>query len=109
MTKLEKSLEALVEESRHKYRAKDVRYESNTRRLHIQTEGGEEKTFDIDLLQGVSGASDEDVGNIEVLGGGTGLHWPSIDASLLVHELCLGIYGTKRWMERLEASATKSV
>ena len=102
MTKLKKSLEEYAEESKSKYRAKAVRYEPTTRTLHVQTERGEEKTFDIDLLQGVSGASDKDAANIEVLGAGTGLHWPNIDASLLVHELCLGIYGTKRWMERLE-------
>ena len=104
MDKLEKSLEAFVKKSSHKYRAKVVRYEPDTRKLHVQTERGEDKTFDLDLLQGVSGASDEDAANIEVLGAGTGLHWPNIDVSLLVHELCLGIYGTKRWMERLEAS-----
>ena len=104
MTKLKKSLEEYAKESKNNYRAKAVRYEPDTRRLHIQTERGEEKTFDIDKLQGVSGASDEDAANIEVLGAGTGLHWPNIDASLLVHELCLEIYGTKRWMERLKAS-----
>ena len=100
MTKLEKRLEAYAAASQGKYRAKAVRYEPATRTLYVQTTC-EEKLFELDLLQGVSGATDEDAANIEILGAGSGLHWPNIDASLLVHELCLGIYGTQRWMETL--------
>lgn len=105
MVKLKQTLEKCLEENKNKYRAKTVRYEAASRKLHVLTECGQEKVFDIDRLQGLRGVSDEDAANIEMLAAGTGLHWPAVDASLLVHELCSGIYGSAQWMSHLSAHA----
>ena len=101
MVKLKKSLDEFAEENKKKYRAKSVRYEPRGRKLYIQTECGEQKAFRIDLLQGLSGASDEAAADIEILAAGSGLHWPSLNASLLVHKLCMGIYGSNKWMKSI--------
>lgn len=87
------------EEKEH--RASAVHYDETQRRLHIETFKGAVFSVDADMLQGVAGASDAQVSNIEILPSGEALHWPDLDASLLVHGICTGVYGSKRWMESL--------
>ncbi|MEO8662307.1 MAG: DUF2442 domain-containing protein [Bryobacteraceae bacterium] len=38
---------------------------------------------------------------VEILGNGTGLHWPELRLDLYVPSLLRNIYGTKRWMAQL--------
>jgi hypothetical protein len=52
-------------------------------------------------LQGLSNASRAELSDIEVLGGGTGLHWPKLDVNHYVLGLLEGIFGTKQWMAQL--------
>jgi len=53
------------------------------------------------LLQGLTEAGSLDLANIELLGRGTGLYWPSLDVAHLAEGLLDGIYGSAKWMERL--------
>lgn len=52
-------------------------------------------------LQGLQSATKEQIANVEIAGGGTGLHWPDLDADLYVPALLRGIYGNKRWMAKI--------
>jgi hypothetical protein len=52
-------------------------------------------------LQGLQGATREQIAKVEILGRGTGLHWPELDADLYVPALLKGIYGTRQWMAEL--------
>ena len=52
-------------------------------------------------LQGLQSATREQIAHIEILGGGTGLHWPDLDADLYVPALLRGIYGNKKWMAEI--------
>lgn len=52
-------------------------------------------------LQGLQSATKDQIANVEVVGGGTGLHWPDLDADLYVPALLRGIYGNKRWMAKI--------
>ncbi|MBE9078279.1 DUF2442 domain-containing protein [Romeria aff. gracilis LEGE 07310] len=65
----------------------------------MTTSSGVQRSFDVDLLQGVAGGSDSAIANVEIIGDGEALHWPELDADLLVHSLMQGIYGTKKWMD----------
>jgi hypothetical protein len=52
-------------------------------------------------LQGLQSATEDQLARVEILGGGTGLHWPDLDADLYVPGLLRGIYGTKKWMAKI--------
>jgi hypothetical protein len=52
-------------------------------------------------LQGLQGATREQISKVEILGRGTGLHWPALDVDLYVPALLKGIYGTRQWMSDL--------
>jgi hypothetical protein len=52
-------------------------------------------------LQGLQKGTPEQLAQIEILGGGTGLHWPALDADLYVPSLLQGIYGNRQWMAEI--------
>ncbi|MBE9075809.1 DUF2442 domain-containing protein [Romeria aff. gracilis LEGE 07310] len=83
------------------HHAQRAYYNRATRRLHIETTAGIQRSFDVNLLQGVAGGSESAIANIEIMGNGMALHWPELDADLLVHSLMQGVYGTEKWMNSL--------
>lgn len=52
-------------------------------------------------LQGLENARPAQLAQIELLGGGTGLHWPRLDVSHYVLGLLNDVFGTKQWMAHL--------
>jgi hypothetical protein len=52
-------------------------------------------------LQGLQSATREQIAQVEIVGQGTGLHWPDLDVDLYVPALLQGIYGTKKWMAEI--------
>ena len=52
-------------------------------------------------LQGLESGTKQQIANVEIVGGGTGLHWPELDADLYVPALLRGVYGTKSWMAKV--------
>lgn len=68
------------------------------RALHVTLSNGVEMSVPVDLLEGLQGASLNDLAEMEMTPLGTGLHWPRLDADILVEGLIHGIYGTKHWM-----------
>jgi hypothetical protein len=54
-----------------------------------------------ELLQGLESGSSKQIANVEIIGRGTGLHWPDLDADLYVPALLRGVYGTRRWMAQI--------
>lgn len=52
-------------------------------------------------LQGLQSATKEQVGRVQILGKGTGLHWPALDVDLYVPSLLRGVYGNKKWMAEI--------
>jgi hypothetical protein len=64
---------------------------SNHRRLVLPVED----------LQGLEHATHEQLENYELLGSGTGISFPALDADFYVPALIEGVYGTRRWMAEL--------
>jgi len=52
-------------------------------------------------LQGLRSGTKEQLSRIEIIGRGTGLHWPDLDVDLHVPSLLRGLYGTRRWMAKI--------
>jgi hypothetical protein len=60
-------------------------------------------------LQGLQNAKPSQLTRIELLGRGTGLHWPDLDVDHYVPGLLNHVFGTARWMSeigRMGGSAT---
>lgn len=55
-------------------------------------------------LQGLQSATKEQIERVEILGSGTGLHWPELDVDFYVPGLLRGVYGTKKWMAAIGRS-----
>ena len=64
---------------------------SNRRRLVLPVED----------LQGLEHATHEQLVNYELIGRGTGISFPALDADFYVPALIEGVYGTRRWMAEL--------
>jgi len=87
--------------------ARSVRYDPQRRLLQVELRNGASFTFPVDKVQGLAGASDRDLADVEISGGGYGLHWEKLDADLTVGGLSEGIFGTARYMAQ-QAGRTKS-
>jgi Protein of unknown function (DUF2442) len=55
-------------------------------------------------LQGLQSATKEQIAQVEILGNGTGLHWPALNLDYYVPSLLRRIYGNKKWMAAIGRS-----
>jgi hypothetical protein len=55
-------------------------------------------------LQGLESATKEQIERTEILGGGTGIHWPALDLDFYVPALLRGVYGNRQWMAKIGRS-----
>ena len=76
-------------------------FDRQTHRIEVELSNGCMFSFPAALGQGLRGASDKDLAQVEVAPGGIGLHWEHLDADLLVSSLLQGIFGTRRWMQEI--------
>jgi Protein of unknown function (DUF2442) len=69
--------------------------------LILKLSDGRRQVLPREDLQGLQGATKEQIANVEIVGRGTGLHWPELDADLYVPALLKGIYGNRQWMAKI--------
>ncbi len=82
-------------------RANRAAYDPQTRRMLIELRNGCTLFVPVDLLQGLRGASDEDLADFSLMPRGFDLHWHRLDAQFTVDGLLKGLFGTKKWMAAL--------
>ena len=82
-------------------RAKAVRYSPARRQVVVELTNGCSFIFPADKAQGLAGASNKDLADVQILGKGFGLHWEKLDADLSIPSLVVGIFGSKAWMREL--------
>src|SRR5947208_624020 len=85
-------------------RARAVRYDSETGRIHVDLTNGCSFAFPARLAQGLERARDEQLAEVEILGLGLALHWEQLDVDLSVPRLLAGLFGTKAYMDRQRAA-----
>lgn len=73
--------------------------------LILKMSDGQRVCIPRENLQGMQGATKQQLSNIEILGKGTGLHWPDLDVDLYVPALLQHIYGNRSWMAQLAVAA----
>lgn len=69
--------------------------------LILKLSDGRRRMIPREELEGLQAAAKEQIANVEIVGGGTGLHWPELDIDLYVPALLRGIYGNRRWMAEI--------
>ena len=69
--------------------------------LILKLSDGRRHVIPREELQGLQSATEEQIGRVEILGSGTGLHWPDLDVDLYVPGLLRGVYGNKKWMAQI--------
>lgn len=89
-------------------RASSVNYAQGTDSFLLRLEHGETYSVPRRLLQGLSDADAEALREIELLGAGTGIYWPALDVAHSVSGLLAGVYGSAKWMARLQQQAALS-
>lgn len=93
----EKAREADVNEPR----AKSARYDADSGEIIVELANGARFSFPSNMGQGLTGASPEDLAQVEVTPSGDGLQWGSLDVDLGLLGLIRGIFGTKAWMAEI--------
>lgn len=89
-------------------RARAARYDRKTGRIVIELDNDCVFAFPAGNVQGLEDATPAELATIELLGGGYGLHWPRVNASLRVEGALAGVFGSRKWMLRLAASEAGS-
>jgi len=69
--------------------------------LVLRLNDGSRKVIPKESIEFVGTATREDAENIEIIGDGEYLHWPSLDFDLHVPPLLEGVYGSAKWMSHL--------
>jgi hypothetical protein len=82
-------------------RAQSVHYDQKSSRIVVELRNGASFLFPPELVQGLAGASTDDLVQVEVTPSGEGLHWETLDVDLSIPALMIGIFGTKAWMAQL--------
>lgn len=59
-------------------------------------------SFPVHLLQGLQGATSNQLAEVEISPSDYGLHWESLDADLAVPALMSQIFGSRAWMAEIE-------
>src|SRR6202162_3004896 len=85
-------------------RARAVRYDPTTGRIHVDLTNGCTFAFPARNAQGLEHASDAELAQIEILGLGLGLRWERLDVDFSVPVVLAGIFGTKAFMDRQRAA-----
>jgi hypothetical protein len=80
--------------------AVSARYDRRTSRVIVGLNTGVQIAFPAHLAEGLTGASAEDLADIEISPAGLGLHGPRLDADVYVPALLQGVFGSKSWMAR---------
>jgi hypothetical protein len=81
--------------------AKTATYWPSLKLLLVDLTNGRRLALPIEDLQGLENATKKQLGNIQILGQGTGVSFPDIDVGFYVPSLIEGVYGNRRWMSEL--------
>jgi len=78
-----------------------VAYETKPDLLTLHLDDGVRVSIPRMSLQGLRDAKPAQLSKVEILGRGTGLHWPLLDVDHYVPGLLNHVFGTSRWMAEL--------
>lgn len=83
-------------------KAAAAKYDKRSRRIVLDLENGVTALVPVDLVQGLQGGNDRQLGDFSLMFQGTEIFWESLDVQFFVGDLLSGVFGTKRWMAGLK-------
>ncbi len=86
---------------RYDLRATKAEYNKRDDLVTVHLADGVRVSLPRKKLQGLQNAKPSQLTKIELLGGGTGLHWPELDVDHYVPGLLNHVFGTGRWMSEI--------
>ncbi len=86
-------------------KAKNVKFDGKTKRLVLDLENGATLIIPTENVQGLRGASDTDLADVELLLEKTTLHWEKLDVDFYVSSFMRGVFGTPKWMAELNSQS----
>ena len=87
-------------------RAVTAAFDITQRKLVVSLSNGVSVTIPPGLIQGLDGATDDQLAEVQVQGKGYGLNWASLDVDVSVPGLMAGVFGTQSYMARRAGKAT---
>lgn len=88
--------------------ALSARYIPAARTVELQLKDGRLISIEVDNLQGLQGATDEQLSQVKLNVLGSALYWDQLDVDFGVVFLLEGIYGTRAWMAKLGRQGGKA-
>jgi hypothetical protein len=92
--------------ARNEPRAQSAQFDRVNRKIVISFANGTEFSFPPEVAQGLESATDDQLTEVRLSGGGYGLHWDSLDADLTVPGLVNHVFGTRSFMAQQAGRAT---
>lgn len=86
--------------------AASARYDRKNDRIVVELTNGATFAFPPRLVEGLAEANADELAEVELLGGGFGLHWETLDVDYTVPGLVNGVFGTAKWMAARAGRAT---
>jgi hypothetical protein len=83
-------------------------YDAGSKRLRIELLSGVAVSIPVAKIEGLARAPASVIRTVRVVGGGYGLHWPSLDLDLAVPDLIAGCFGSRTWMSALARRGGKA-
>lgn len=87
------------------HRVVEATYDARTDEIRLRFDVGTRLDIPRKLLQGLGDAKPAQLRSIEIQGPGTGLYWPQLDVGHDVRGLIEGVFGTRKYMQRLGGAA----
>lgn len=87
--------------------ATTARYDKTSKRIIVELANGATLMIPAQLIQGLQDATAKELAEIEILGVGSGLCWPQLEADISVAGLLQGIFGSQTWMTELGRAGGK--
>jgi hypothetical protein len=82
-------------------KAASAKFDAKTKRLIIELKTGVTFAIPTDLVQGLRDAPAAEIGEVELWSDGMYLHWEKLDVDFQVSSLMRGVFGTPKWMTKL--------
>lgn len=106
---IEQARKAAMEDEARGPNANKVEYDVSKDLVVFYFTNGSQFAVPPNLIQGLQGATTEQLRDVWLDRAGLSVHWPSLDTDFSIRGLVNGIFGTKAWMLKQNVNKCKSL
>lgn len=82
-------------------RAIKVKFDKKTKRIVVDLNNGATFIFPVNIIQGLTNATDEEIAQVKITPSKSGLTWDNLDVHFTLMSIMVGWFGNKKWMSEL--------